>query len=277
MRALRLGYPALGFIRVRSSRAWLWCVCLCVPACASTARPIKQAPAAQLAEYSQPMAADSNAPTPELFVRCEDSTSCPDAVGMLVVDSGSAAEPERCTATLIEGNRVMTASHCLSPSQRRAGASCARTWVLFPATAHAPAESIACSHVVTATHLLAEDALQQEHAILQLTHASTRTALAVNPQPLEPGSIVTVVSVTPHPIYGCTHALATRLCRVIDSSPAERALGDAAANVGWLANCPIARGNSGSPVLDYDGRVRAIVHGGTALSSAFGVTSAISD
>jgi hypothetical protein len=43
---------------------------------------------------------------------------------------------------------------------------------------------------------------------------------------------VTVASITPHPIYGTSHALATRLCRVIDSTPAERVLGVAASMAG---------------------------------------------
>jgi hypothetical protein len=64
---------------------------------------------------------------------------------------------------------------------------------------------------------------------------------------------------------------------VIDSTRAQGELGSTAANVGWLESCPIARGNSGSPVLDYHGHIRAIVHGGTSLSSAFGVTSKVSD
>ena len=64
---------------------------------------------------------------------------------------------------------------------------------------------------------------------------------------------------------------------MIDSQPAERALGAEAKNVGWLMNCPIARGNSGSPVIDYAGRVRAIVHGGTELSAGVGVTSLLAN
>jgi hypothetical protein len=170
---------------------------------------------------------------------------------------------------------VLTVSHCLAQAERRAGAACARTWVAFPETADASAEWIACAKVVAATATIDRDGLHQEHAILQLAHASTRAPLAVDPSPPAPGSIVTVVSVTPHPVYGSTHALGTRLCRAIDSTPAEHALGDAAANVGWLASCPIEHGNSGSPVLDYEGRIRAIVHGGTSLSSAFGVTSGV--
>ncbi|HKU38692.1 MAG TPA: trypsin-like peptidase domain-containing protein [Polyangiales bacterium] len=222
----------------------------------------------------QPSAAKPSLP-PDLFVRCEDTASCPDAVGMLVVDSNPPEEPERCTVTLIGSDRVLTASHCLAPHDRHAEGACPRTWVLFPETADARAEWIACRRVVAATEVVSDDALHPEHAVLQLERASARAPLVVAAQALEPGSIVTVASITPHPIYGTTHALATRLCRVIDSSPAERALGGAAADVGWLASCPIARGNSGSPVLDYHSRVRAIVHGGTALSAGFGVTSAL--
>lgn len=192
---------------------------------------------------------------------------------MLIVDSQPGIEPERCTAALIDGNRVLTASHCLAQADRRAGAHCDRTWVAFPETAGAPAEWIACERVIAATEVVDDDALHEEHAVLQLAGVSARAPLRIDPAPPEPGSIVTVVSVTPHPVYGSTHALATRLCRAIDSTPAERALGAPALNVGWLASCPIARGNSGSPVLDYQGRIRAIVHGGTSLDSAFGVTS----
>jgi hypothetical protein len=218
----------------------------------------------------QPIAAE---PAPDLLLRCENVANCPEGVGMLVVDRGHDDEPGRCTVTLIEGDRALTASHCLAPEDRRAGSACTRTWVVFPVTARSPAEAIACGRVTYATPLISETGLQQEHAVLQLVRASTRTPFAIESQPPEPGSIVTVASVTPHPIYGSSHALSTRLCRVIDSAPAERALGTNAANVGWLSNCPIARGNSGSPVIDYAGHVRAIVHGGTELSAGIGVTS----
>lgn len=259
------------------------CVCLCLPACAAALAaprtPMTQpSPLAThaAAARGEPIAPSPDDAPPELFVRCEDPANCPDAVGMLIVHALPDAEPERCTVTLIERDRVLTASHCLPPDQRRAGASCARVWVSFPDTSRSAAELIACEQVVAASEVVSDDALSQEHAILQLSRRSARAALAVDPAPIEPGSIVTVASVTPHAVYGCTHALSTRLCRVIDSTPAENALGSAAANVGWLASCPIARGNSGSPVLDYHGRIRAIVHGGTSLSAAFGVTSAIS-
>ncbi len=248
-------------------------------ACASAARSISPAPVVRSAPVHRATAPQPRAAnvSPDLFVRCEDPASCPEAVGMLVVDATPDEEPGRCTVTLIRGDRALTASHCLAPDDRHAGAPCTRTWVMFPQTANAPAESIACRRVVDATEVVSDSALHQEHAVLQLEHPSARMPLPIEPHPPEAGSIVTVASVTPHAVYGTTHALATRLCRVIDSRPAVRALGADAGNVGWLANCPIARGNSGSPVIDYDGAVRAIVHGGTALSSGFGVTSVLAN
>jgi hypothetical protein len=194
---------------------------------------------------------------------------------MLVVVNGGGDEPERCTVSLVAADRVLTASHCLAGAERRAGSACEQTWVLFPETAAEPSESIACARVLYAHEVVDEAALHPEHALLQLERAVARAPLAIEASPPSPGSIVTVVSVTPHPVYGSTHALATRLCRAIDSQPAQAALGPDAANVGWLASCPIARGNSGSPVLDYEGRIRAIVHGGTSLTSAFAVTSEV--
>ena len=194
---------------------------------------------------------------------------------MLVVDDDTGPEPERCTASLIAPDRALTAIHCLASAERRAGAACRHTWLAFPETAEAPAEWAACQRVLIARGVVDASGLHQEHAVLQLARSVARTPLAIDSRPIEPNSIVEVVSVTPHPIYGTTHELTTRLCRAIVARPAVGALGAQAAQVGWLANCPIARGNSGSPVLDRDGRIRALVHGGTATRFEIGVTSGL--
>lgn len=194
---------------------------------------------------------------------------------MLVVEDGSSLEAERCTASLIARDRVLTAIHCLARAQRRAGARCPGTWLAFPETADAPAEWAACSRVVTTSGVVNEDGLHQEHAVLELTRALDRVPLAIDPRPPERDSIVEVISITPHPIYGTTHQLSTRLCRAVDSRPAVHALGAQAASVGWLANCPIAPGNSGSPVLDREGHIRAMVHGGTDTTFEIGVISGL--
>jgi hypothetical protein len=132
---------------------------------------------------------------------------------------------------------------------------------------------VACARVLDAADVDDSHALRQEHALLKLVREPARPVVRLDPQPVEPGAIVTVVSVTPHPVYGSSHWLSTRLCRVDSAKLAVEVLGDDAAAVGWLSHCPIERGNSGSPVLDYHGRVRALVHGGTDAAYARAVTS----
>jgi hypothetical protein len=246
-------------------------------ACASTAPSgplaVRHATKVRVAATTlQPALSDPRRST-ELFVGCADRASCPSAVGMLVNDDDEAAEPERCTATLIARDRALTAIHCLSSSDRRAGAACPHTWLSFPETADAPAEWAACERILIVRGVVNADGLHQEHAVLQLARAVDRSSLAIDPRPIEPNSIVEVVSITPHPIYGTTHELSTRLCRAMDPRPAVAALGAEAAQVGWLANCRIAPGNSGSPVLDREGRIRGMVHGGTATRYELAVTS----
>jgi hypothetical protein len=213
-------------------------------------------------------------PHDDLYVHCEDLQSCSAAVGMLVVEDATASEPERCTASLIGPDLALTASHCLLAEQRHDGSACEGVFILFPKTTDAPQEQVACNHVVSARGGALQDGLHSEHALLRLARRLERRAFTLDPTPLAADQIVTVVSVTPHPVYGSTHSLTSRLCRTAGPEQAEQALGPAAANVGWLSDCPIERGNSGSPVLDYQGRLRAIVHGGTSTSSAFAVTSA---
>ena len=210
----------------------------------------------------------------ELYVRCEDAHNCPNAVGLLVVEGDPGAPPERCTASLIAPDRALTASHCLLPEQRTEGAACPQVWLSFPHTLDAPAETVGCARVLSVVSDPSQDALHQEHAVVQLDRVLTRGFLEVDPTPPRAESIVIVASVTPHPVYGSTHALTTRLCRAIGADAAQNALGARAADVGWLESCPIARGNSGSPVIDSEGHLRAIVHGGTSLTSAYAVTSA---
>ncbi|MDD9932035.1 MAG: serine protease [Myxococcales bacterium] len=220
----------------------------------------------------------SSARPPDLHVRCEDRKSCPAAVGMLVFarDPEEPQEhPQRCTATLIAPDRVLTANHCIAPSARHAGASCSGAWIGFPERGPEPERWVRCGRVLVAAQAEGDGALRQEYAVLQLTRPMRRPPLSIEPAAAEPGSIVTVVSVTPHPVYVHGHALSTRLCRVESPEIATEALGSEAGKVGWLSSCPIDHGNSGSPVLDYEGRVRAIVHGGTSRAYAFGVTSLV--
>ena len=84
---------------------------------------------------------------------------------------------------------------------------------------------------------------------------------------------MTVLAVAPHPIYDTQHELVTRLCRVASEQSAVSTFGEGAARVGWLMECPSYPGNSGSPVLDGAGRLRALVHAGSASVQGIGISS----
>jgi hypothetical protein len=186
--------------------------------------------------------------------------------------------PERCTATLIAPDQVLTASHCVAEGARRAGASCAGAWMAFPSRdpgRDSEVEWIACQRVLEVYTAPDASALHPEFARLELAAPSMRTPLLLDAEPVDEDSIVRVVSVTPHPIYPRVMSLDSQLCRSVANDPAVAALGEAATRVGWLSSCPIRGGNSGSPVLDRAGHVRAIVHGGTWATFAMGVTSRV--
>lgn len=211
--------------------------------------------------------------TTQYRLSCRDRGACPDGVGLLVRPADP--EAQRCTAVLVAPDRVLTASHCLAASERAAGAPCAEIWIGFAASGGAPMEWAACAEVMSA-HRVDEDAvMQRDVALLRLRRDVRRTTHPVDARPPDAGSIVSVIAVRPHPIYPLYHELYERLCRVATRESAVETFGEEAAQVGWLIDCPSHGGNSGAPVLDARGHVRALLHGGSAPLHGIGVTSAL--
>ncbi len=219
---------------------------------------------------SGPVARSNPSSPPRLDVFCDSVDDCPASVGMVVFPGADA--PERCTGTLVGPDLVLTAGHCLDPQSRRRG-EVEDGFVAFPESGAYPARWHRVVEVLQVAEGVGEEVLRADYAVVRLEQPTLRPAAPVASEGPTPGAIVTVAVVTPHPIYATQHRLETRLCRVADGAAARDALGPDAAAVGWLSDCPILPGNSGSPVFDHEGRVRALVHGGSHPFFGIGVTS----
>jgi len=212
-----------------------------------------------------------------LHLRCADR-GCREGVGLIVGPAGVVGpdgQPNRCTGVLVAPDRFLTAGHCLPPEARGAGRSCDGLFVAFPATDARPMEWTACARVVDAPAVRDDEVLRPDWALVELRSTVPRALVPVHAADPPPDAIVEVVAVDPHPIYRTQHAIGTRLCRVRTAAEALAIFGPDAARVGWLSDCPTVNGNSGAPVLDHEGRVRGILHGGSNRRQAIGVTTRI--
>ena len=156
--------------------------------------------------------------TERLHVHCRaNDDACTGAIGLLARVQVDGAQ--RCTAALIGSDRVLTASHCLAPAERRPGASCADTWLAFPSPG-GRADWVGCAEVERADPVSDDAVMRSDVAVLRLERAVSRAPLPVDPRPPSEGEIVTVVAVRPHPIYASQHEVSGRRCRVAGQSSA---------------------------------------------------------
>jgi len=180
---------------------------------------------------------------------------------------------QRCTASLIGPDLALTASHCLPPSTRHVGAACGSMWMTFAEAPERPAEWVSCQSVLHASASPEATVLETDLAIIRLARPVAREPLGLAFVPTDASAIVSVVAIRPHPIYPSQHELSSRLCRVATRESAVEQFGADAARVGWLIDCPSYPGNSGAPILDRRGRIRAVLHGGSGPVDRIAITS----
>ena len=94
---------------------------------------------------------------------------------------------------------------------------------------------------------------------------------------VEAGDVLRRVSVTADRFYDDFHQVRSRRC-MVDDNRNLRPWSDAApASIRLLSSCPVREGSSGAPVLDDQGRMRGLIHGGGPRYFAFGLMTLVPD
>lgn len=190
-------------------------------------------------------------------VVCADPDDCPAAVALLGISLGD-GEQLSCTAFLVGPDTLVTASHCVPDLVQRGLVPCGEALEAhFPALPHAAAEDVACAEVIHVSPLVEEALMAIDYAVLRLARPVDRAPLALSRAGVPDGAGVRLWVTDP----GRPAVVHRRDCRAaqstVDFPPFDR---DGAPTV-MARGCGTVHGNSGSPLVDDRGVVRAVVTG----------------
>jgi hypothetical protein len=205
---------------------------------------------------------------PRYEIECAGVGECDESVALLVGLSAP-SEPMRCTAALVGPRTAVTAGHCVA-WELSLGGGCDDVWLGFAGTDGHTAEWVGCKRITSATGF-DQTLLSPDYAVLELEADVDRLPIPVDRGDLEAGEVVRMVSVTADRFYDDFHQVRSRRCVVDDNANLTPWSPVAPSSIRVLSSCPVREGSSGAPVLDLDGRMRGLIHGGGPRYFAFGL------
>lgn len=149
------------------------------------------------------------------------------------------------------------------------GDACEGVWLGFASSDSRPAEWVGCRRI-TSLHTTST-LLSPDYAVLELDRAPQRRPIPLGRGEVRPGEVVRMVSVTADRFYDDLHEVRSRRCLVGENRSLRPWSAAAPDSVRVLSSCPIWEGSSGAPVLDADGRMRGLIHGGGPRYFALGL------
>lgn len=210
----------------------------------------------------------------EAQVKCESPETCPANVAMIIIKEKSGLS--QCTGFLIGPQTLMTNSHCLPKELRTSGASCADLTAVFASVdGQNTGERVPCEKVEFASTIASDEGSrlavdlerrnrpQADFAILHLKNPTSRPPLPLGDEGLQDKEALTALTIDPVSDVNPGGTLRRKNCTAVAGSVlAPDFTGKNAgrfAPVAALSDCEILHGNSGSPLVDEQGRVRAVL------------------
>ena len=205
---------------------------------------------------------------PRYEIECAVGGACDESVALLVGLSAP-HEPMRCTAALVGERMAITAGHCVA-WELSIGGTCDDVWLGFAGMGTQAPEWVGCQGIVSVSNS-GETLLSPDYALVHLERSVSRTPYAIGAEPVSSGEVVRMVSVTADRFFDDLHQVRSRNCIVDDNGRLAPWSPVAPPSIRVLSSCPVREGSSGAPVLDSQGRMRGLIHGGGPRYFALGL------
>lgn len=186
-------------------------------------------------------------------VECDNPQDCPEWFAGLLHSQGV------CSSSLIKPDVIVTNYHCLPDHLTQVGADCHRKIeFIFPKSSQHDELRVACDKVVHLSPPLGKEIIRPDYAFLQLKEPVRRRPLTVSQRGFPDQAKVSIYKMDPQ--NPKNQAIIRKIeCLVVQNSIMNPYFTTDTAPMVLLGDCPVVKGNSGSPIIMSDGEAHGVV------------------
>lgn len=193
-------------------------------------------------------------------VVCDPNSACPNYLAKIVVINKG--KLEYCTGFLVDEETVATSSSCLPDIIKGNGLDCSKdAFFFFPQTAYRPAERVKCEKVLQVSHIdrtISPALWRDDVAFLKLEKSlDYRRQAGLSRDGISNNKEYNVWFIDQ--VDEVTGLVRRESCEALHNTYVNPLSANESSPNLVFANCGLKKGNTGAPILDSRGRVRAMV------------------